>query len=363
VWQFLGASERQLPVQVEQNGPVLSAQIAKAKAQLASMIISDAAYQEVLSIPPERRSLADEVRMCMHESLLQLKQENETLRLSAQARHRCLCLLGIETWPRGVCLHMCTGIVQCMASATRGTASKCERVCWHEAPPVLQASREAQQKSADEAASLQRANAQLRASVASAQDAASSDAGSRDAQMERLKHDLRQASMAAEVNQAKADVYDELNRHAKDLEAQNRNLLAAEATRGAIDHELTVMQEAHRVHLNASLRAASHASRIISPQVAWCERAMAWTSTVTRLHAPVTTSFSAGARAQAGAADDGQGVPHARDRKSERASDHVHGPARRLLRAACRSQGAARRPVPEAHSSAPAALRHLPSVA
>jgi hypothetical protein len=80
------SSDPVIVLQVEQNGPVLSTQIASAKKQLDSLVVSDAGYQDLLSIPPEMRSLADEVRICMHEGLVQLKHENEALRLSSQVR-------------------------------------------------------------------------------------------------------------------------------------------------------------------------------------------------------------------------------------------------------------------------------------
>jgi hypothetical protein len=69
---------------VEKASPILSSQIDVAKRQLGSLVISDTAYQALLAVPPEKRSLADEVRVVMHEGLLALKQDNETLRLAAQ---------------------------------------------------------------------------------------------------------------------------------------------------------------------------------------------------------------------------------------------------------------------------------------
>jgi peptidyl-tRNA hydrolase len=79
--------KERMALQVERHGPVLSSQIAHAKKQLDSLIISDARYQELLQTPANERTLADEVRVCMHEGLLHLKQENETLRLSAEVCH------------------------------------------------------------------------------------------------------------------------------------------------------------------------------------------------------------------------------------------------------------------------------------
>ena len=82
---FVATSAQLEPgVQIEQSGPALSHQIADAKEQLDALLISDASHLELLSIPPERRSLADEVRICMHDGLAQLKKENEALRISLQ---------------------------------------------------------------------------------------------------------------------------------------------------------------------------------------------------------------------------------------------------------------------------------------
>jgi hypothetical protein len=75
-----------VPAQVEQQGPVLSGQIDDAKKQLGSLVISETAYQELQQLPQHRRSLADEVRLVTHEALLQLKQDNEALRVSLQVR-------------------------------------------------------------------------------------------------------------------------------------------------------------------------------------------------------------------------------------------------------------------------------------
>ena len=71
---------------------MLAAQVAGAKRQLSSLVISDAAYQELLSMPATERSLADAARVCMHEGLLQLKLENEALRLASQVSNICFLL-------------------------------------------------------------------------------------------------------------------------------------------------------------------------------------------------------------------------------------------------------------------------------
>ena len=111
----------------------------------------------------------------------------------------------------------------------------------------MQASREAHQKSSDEAAALHRDNAQLQAALADTRAATTDDVKSRDAQIERLQSDLRQASMAAEVNQAKADVYDELKQHTRQLEAQLREVQASEASQSSVIRELEGMQQTCKV--------------------------------------------------------------------------------------------------------------------
>lgn len=80
------AEVQQRQAAVEEHGPVLQQQVSDAKGQLANIVISDAAYGELLSVPPEQRTLGDAVRVCVHENLLQLKKDNETLRRSGQAR-------------------------------------------------------------------------------------------------------------------------------------------------------------------------------------------------------------------------------------------------------------------------------------
>lgn len=76
---------------------MLSAQIDTVKRQLGALVISDARYAELQSLRPEQRSLADEVRLCMHDGLLQLRQENEALRVSAQVRAAARCAIS-TTW-------------------------------------------------------------------------------------------------------------------------------------------------------------------------------------------------------------------------------------------------------------------------
>lgn len=91
-------------VQVEQNGPVLSNQVASAKEQLECLTISDASHRELLSIPQKHRSLADEVRIRVHASLADLKQENESLRLAAQVCVRGMCAVpGRLAHPTALC--------------------------------------------------------------------------------------------------------------------------------------------------------------------------------------------------------------------------------------------------------------------
>lgn len=55
-----------------------------AKVQLSTTVISDSKYAELKQIPADQRSLADEVKLVIHEGLKQAKQENEQLRLEAQ---------------------------------------------------------------------------------------------------------------------------------------------------------------------------------------------------------------------------------------------------------------------------------------
>ena len=67
------------------------------------------------------------------------------------------------------------------------------------------------------------------------------------ARVERIQHSLDQAVMAAEVNHAKGQMYDELAQHAKQLEQHNLRLVASEATKDALEAQLAVMQGTYQV--------------------------------------------------------------------------------------------------------------------
>ena len=99
------ADMQQRQAAVEEQGPLLQQQVSDAKQQLRDVLISDAAYKELLAVPEAKRCLGDAVRVCLHEHLLQLKQDNEMLRLSAQVRSLfCRTELSSTTIMR---LHVC----------------------------------------------------------------------------------------------------------------------------------------------------------------------------------------------------------------------------------------------------------------
>lgn len=112
---------------------------------------------------------------------------------------------------------------------------------------LLQASHEAQSRLEDEVTGLRRDNARLRAAAGDAAAAADSDVGALSARIERLERDVVAATVAAEVNEAKAALYDEVAAHARSLEERNRALLATEAAKGALDEDLKALRETHKV--------------------------------------------------------------------------------------------------------------------
>lgn len=76
-------------LQVENASPVLQRQIDAARCQLGAVSMSQSGYESIKHTPAEGRSLADEVRLIMHEGMMQLKQEKEDL-LQAEQVHRRL---------------------------------------------------------------------------------------------------------------------------------------------------------------------------------------------------------------------------------------------------------------------------------
>ena len=70
------------------------------------------------------------------------------------------------------------------------------------------------------------------------------------ARTERLQHELDQALMTAEVNQAKGQMYDELAQHAKLLEQRNQSLVSAEAKSAAVEAELRSARALYKVRVS-----------------------------------------------------------------------------------------------------------------
>lgn len=96
---------------------------------------------------------------------------------------------------------------------------------------AVQASREAAQQAKHELASAQRECAQLRASLAEANDALQHCSAAHDADAGHLREALRQAEVSIEVSRAKAAAYDELNAEKKIVVGQ---LQAAEKAEAAL---------------------------------------------------------------------------------------------------------------------------------
>lgn len=63
---------------------MLQRQIDVARSQLGSLSMSQSGYEKLKHTPSEGRSLADEVRLIMHEGMVQLKQETEASQRAEQ---------------------------------------------------------------------------------------------------------------------------------------------------------------------------------------------------------------------------------------------------------------------------------------
>lgn len=75
--------------------------------------------------------------------------------------------------------------------------------------------------------------------------------------MERLQCELDQCALALEVNSAKGHMYDELSKHAQKLEQHNRRLVSAEASKSALEQEITAMTGAYQVRYRSQLLSVS----------------------------------------------------------------------------------------------------------
>ena len=111
----------------------------------------------------------------------------------------------------------------------------------------MQRSREAHQTVSQEAKGLKRENTQLQAAASENAQAADEDASALAGRMGRLQQGLQEANIAAEVNQAKADAYDEVQQRVKVLEEEIRRLQAVQAMKAMLDEELASMRETYKV--------------------------------------------------------------------------------------------------------------------
>lgn len=109
-----------------------------------------------------------------------------------------------------------------------------------------------------EAAGLRRENARLVNEAGDAAAAADSDVAALSTRIERLDRDVAAATVAAEVNEAKAALYDEVAANARGLEERNRGLLATEAAKAALDEEMKALRGAHAVRCEALARPRMH---------------------------------------------------------------------------------------------------------
>lgn len=112
---------------------------------------------------------------------------------------------------------------------------------------LLQDAREAHQTLAQEAAGLRQDNTKLRSAAVDAAESNTQDINSFEARMERLRHSLEEANIAAEVNQAKADAYDEVDRQLTALKEDNRQLRAAQANALMLDEEIAAIRGTEKV--------------------------------------------------------------------------------------------------------------------
>jgi uncharacterized protein YdbL (DUF1318 family) len=116
--------------------------------------------------------------------------------------------------------------------------------------------KDALQQSIETVAALKGEIEQLKAKAAGTASEVTCDAGEHLAQLSCLQKQLEQATISAEINKAKADLYDDVTSHAHKLEEEVQKLRSADMERAVSQ------QETERV--SASLKVVTHVTIVSS---------------------------------------------------------------------------------------------------
>ncbi|KAG1656632.1 hypothetical protein FOA52_008637 [Chlamydomonas sp. UWO 241] len=178
--------------EVEARAPIMAARLEDYKGRLQDLRISESQYQELKSMPPGGLHMLDEVKISIYETTRELAREAEGLRLSLATARQGVGRVEEE-------------VVRLRAENSRAGAALVER---------------------------------------------DKDHGARvdglQARVQRLTAELEQALVRAELNSAKGSMYDELRAKAEKLEADNRQLLVAEASLRRLESEHGEAATMHR---------------------------------------------------------------------------------------------------------------------
>lgn len=134
--------------------------------------------------------------------------------------------------------------------------------------------REAQQRTVQDAVATRRDVDRLTIAQAEAAAEREQAATAHNAEVQRLQHDAQQASLAAEVNRAKAAQYDDMAAHAHNIE-----------------QELRQMREQGQAQLEAEQLAASLAAELKVCTTALGKQSLLWNHRVQCAYAAVTCTL------------------------------------------------------------------------
>ncbi|GMH40538.1 hypothetical protein BSKO_08442 [Bryopsis sp. KO-2023] len=188
--------------QIESTAPSIQIQMQEARAALKFSHVSDEIYKDILKVPEAQRSISDAVKVAIYESLQESKQDNE--------------------------------ILSANLATTQAACARFER----------------------EAVAAQRECAKAQEESAAGQLDFESRLANLQARDERLTEDLEAACVRAEVNNAKAEMYDRLAKKANDLETEVRRLSSLETLAGQKSKEREQMAE--------TLTQANHKIEVLS---------------------------------------------------------------------------------------------------
>lgn len=117
-----------------------------------------------------------------------------------------------------------------------------------------QVAKDALQHSMKDVASLRDEIAQLKASSAGRSKETANDTIKDQSQLSRLQNEVEQVTIAAEINKAKADLYDEVAKHAQALEEEVKKLSSSDMERAVLEQELGRVSDVLKVGCNAFMQ-------------------------------------------------------------------------------------------------------------